>query len=174
LLRLRELEEESSRLQLESAVGNRNRIERELELLVERQAGGRKNFVAGVEGRDGLSRVAGLMEIEQARRSLVYMVPKLKEADLEVAREREEFLRRRTGRRQVETLVDQAHVLAEVEAGRRAQQILDDWFGRRSQGAKLGSCMDSSSANSPTAPKRDSWSSQQGVVATMAENRKSK
>jgi hypothetical protein len=55
----------------------------------------------------------------------------LKEAERELERQREEFLRRRVDRRQVETLVTEARLGAEQEAGRRAQQMLDDWYGRR-------------------------------------------
>jgi hypothetical protein len=42
------------------------------------------------------------------------------------------FQMRRTGRRQVETLLDQEHAKVLEEAGRRAQRMIDDWYGRRS------------------------------------------
>jgi hypothetical protein len=39
-----------------------------------------------------------------------------------------EFLGKRIERRQTETLIKEAEALESVEAGRRAQRDLDDWF----------------------------------------------
>ena len=131
LLRLRELEEEQSRLELELAVAERNRAQQEIALAAHRQVMGRRNFTAGIVEQNSLARAAGLFESEEARRQRLRLHPQLEAADAEVARQQTEFLLRRTGRRQVETLVENEHGRAEVEAGRRAQQMLDDWYGRR-------------------------------------------
>ena len=132
LLRLRELEEEQSRVELEIAVGKRNRVAEQLAQAVQRQAQGRRNFANGIVERDTTSRTGAVMEMEQARRQQLRIEPRLAAADTEVGRQREEFLARRTKRRQVETLVDQERAMIREEAGRRAQQVLDDWYGQRS------------------------------------------
>ena len=131
LLRLRELEEEQSRLELELAVAERNRAQQEIAFAARRQAQGRRNFAAGIVEQNRLARAAGLLETEEARKQRLRLYPQLEAADTEVARQQAEFLLRRTGRRQVETLVENEHGKAEIEAGRRAQQMLDDWYGRR-------------------------------------------
>jgi len=131
LLRLRELEEELSRLQLEIAVAERSRREQEVALAASSQAQGRRSFAAGIGEQNQLIRTAGLLESEEARKRLLRLQPHLETADLEVIRQQAEFLSRRTGRRQVETLLENEMTQAEVETGRRAQQMLDDWYGRR-------------------------------------------
>ena len=131
LLRLRELEEELSRLQLEIAVVERSRREQEVALAASSQAQGRRSFAAGIGEQNQLIRTAGLLESEEARKRLLRLQPYLETADLEVTRQQAEFLSRRTGRRQVETLLENEMTQAEVETGRRAQQMLDDWYGRR-------------------------------------------
>jgi hypothetical protein len=131
LLRLRELEEEQSRLKLEAAVTNRNRAQKEFEAAVGRQAQGRRDFVTGILRQSQLERAGGGMEMERASRERLRLQPALETADAEVMRQQAELLVRRTGRRQVETLVKNERTKVEVEAGRRAQQMLDDWYGRR-------------------------------------------
>lgn len=138
LLRLRELEEELSRLELELAVAERNRAQQEIVLAARRQEQGRRNFAAAIAEQNRLARAAGLFETEEARRQRLRLHPKLEAADAEMARQQAEFLLRRTGRRQVETLVENEHGKAEVEAGRRAQQMLDDWYGRRKVNERPG------------------------------------
>jgi hypothetical protein len=44
-----------------------------------------------------------------------------------------EFLAKRIERRQVETLIQKTEAEDAVDAGRRAQQELDDWFLSRAQ-----------------------------------------
>jgi hypothetical protein len=48
-----------------------------------------------------------------------------------VATLREEFLAKRVERRQAETLIKETEARDAIEAGRRSQQNLDDWFGNR-------------------------------------------
>jgi flagellar export protein FliJ len=131
LLRLRELEEEQNRLELEAAVGDRNRIAQELNAALERRAQGRRSFVAGIGEVDSAQRCGGVLEMEQARRLGQRIAPRLEAAEDEMLRQREKFLVSRTGKRQVETLVEQQRQDEHQLAMRRAQQMLDDWFGRR-------------------------------------------
>ena len=131
LLRLRELEEEQSRLELELAVAERNRAQQEIAFVTGRLEQGRRHFATGIVEQNRLARAAGLLETEEAGRQRLRLYPQLETADAEVARQQAEFLLHRTGRRQVETLVENERANGEVEAGRRAQQMLDDWYGRR-------------------------------------------
>jgi len=48
-----------------------------------------------------------------------------------VAALREEFLAKRVERRHAETLIKETEARDTIEAGRRSQQNLDDWFGNR-------------------------------------------
>jgi flagellar export protein FliJ len=133
LLRLRELEEEQSRIRLESAVGDRDRVQEGLARAAEYLTLGRQSFTTAIVNRDALGRTGAVLETEQARQQRLRILPRLQAAEAEVTRQREEYLLRRTGRRQVETLVENEKEMATVEAARRAQQILDDWYGRRGQ-----------------------------------------
>jgi hypothetical protein len=59
------------------------------------------------------------------------LAPRIAEAETAVEERRREFLGKRIERRQTETLIDEAEALDKVEAGRRAQRDLDDWFRNR-------------------------------------------
>jgi flagellar export protein FliJ len=131
LLRVRELEEELTRIALEAAVVERDRVEREMAAVRERKALGRMSFAAGIEGGNGLERAGGLVAMELAENEQRHLTPRLQAADNQVALRRAEFLARRIGRRQAETLLTEAKRTAAAEADRRAQQMLDDWYGRR-------------------------------------------
>jgi flagellar export protein FliJ len=133
LLRLRELEEEQTRIQLESAVGDRDRVQEDLAQTADYLTQGRQSFRASVTNRDAMGRTGAVLETEQARQQRLRILPRLQAAEAEVTRQREEYLLRRTGRRQVETLVENEKEMAAVETARRVQQILDDWYGRRGQ-----------------------------------------
>ena len=132
LLRLRELEEEMSRMELEGAVGDRERVAGELAAAVNRQALGRQGFLVSIGDPDTAGRTGAVISMEQARELSVRIASRLEAADREVIRRREEFLSRRTDRQQIETLVQREQLTLREEAGRRAQQMLDDWYGRRS------------------------------------------
>ena len=151
LLRLRELEEELSRQSLELAVTERRQVQREMEAARSCEVQGRANFVGGLGEADSAGRVGGTLEMEFARRRQLALRPLMDAADERVSRQREEFLHRRMERRQVETLVANQRTAADVEAGRRAQQMLDDWYGRRSrvEGTKSDTVGDRASLNLP-------------------------
>ncbi|WP_263352151.1 hypothetical protein [Acidicapsa acidisoli] len=131
LLRIRELREEQGRVELEAVVGQRNRVAQELVEAKNRQAQGRSAFVAGISDRDRTGRAAGMIEMEQARKEQPRIAARLEAANAEVERQRNEFLEHRTARRQVETLVSAEQAALREEAARRAQQTLDDGYGRR-------------------------------------------
>jgi len=131
LLRLRELEEEQSRVALQAAAGGRDRIALELAIARQRQVRERENFVERIGDSDTAARTGAGMAMEQARGQQMRVMPRLKELEAEVTRRRGDFLTRRKERRQVEVLVEQDQENARTEVARRAQQMLDDWYGRR-------------------------------------------
>ena len=154
LTRIRELEEEQSRLALEAAARIREQAAAELMAAHQEQRDGRADLVRGVERNDPRDRQTGLVRMEVATRHVEHLRPQLQQLDNELARQRDEYLARRTARRQVETLLGEAEQRARQEADRRAQQMLDDWYGRKRRPATAVSSPDAPAATSP----RDSGS----------------
>ncbi len=135
LLRLRELEEEQGRRELELAVLEENRVQQQMLFAGQRLAMGRHHFVEGIARGNGADRAGGVIEVEFSRRQQLLIKPRLEAVEQELARQREHFMTRRAERRQVETLVRDRDKVAAIETGRRAQQMLDDWYGRRTERA---------------------------------------
>jgi hypothetical protein len=80
-------------------------------------------------------RLAGLEETRAADRRAAVLVPRIADAELDVVALRQEFLRKRVERRQAETLIRETEARDAVEANRRGQQMLDDWFGNKTHRA---------------------------------------
>jgi hypothetical protein len=131
LLRIRDLEEEQGHLALEAALGELRQLENALAATAERERGGRRLVQASVRSGELPDRLAGLEETRAAERRAGALVPRIADAELDVASLREEFLLKRVERRQAETLIRETEAQDAVEAGRRGQQALDDWFGNR-------------------------------------------
>ena len=75
--------------------------------------------------------MAGLEETRAAGRHAAALRPRIADAELDVIALRQEFLARRVERRQAETLIRETEARDAVEAGRRGQQALDDWYGNK-------------------------------------------
>jgi flagellar biosynthesis chaperone FliJ len=133
LMQVRVLEEELREAALESAVGDLRRMELALVAAKERERSGRQQVTASAKTGELVDRIAGLEETRAALRHGAALKPRIAEAELEVARRRQEFLAKRIERRQVETLIQKTEAEDAVDAGRRAQQELDDWFLSRAQ-----------------------------------------
>jgi flagellar biosynthesis chaperone FliJ len=131
LWRLRELEEEQSRLELESRVGKRNRIAQNRTEAAADVARSRGEFHARLGDPDAAARTGALVEWEEARLRQDAIRSQLENAEAAVEVQRDDFFARRIARRQVESLLEGEREAGRVETARRAQQILDDWFGRR-------------------------------------------
>jgi flagellar biosynthesis chaperone FliJ len=131
VLRIRNLAEEQSQLALESAMGELNRLEHALMAAAERDRRGRRLVEASVRTGELPDRLAGLEETRWAGRHAAALAPRIADAELDVATLRQEFLLRRIERRQAETLIEEAEARDAVEAGRREQRVLDDWFRNR-------------------------------------------
>jgi hypothetical protein len=131
LLRIREIEEEQCQMALESATGAFHQLQLALESTFEQGRQGRRLIGASAYSGESQDRLAGLEEIRTAERRAVALAPRIADAQLDVAALREEFLSRRVERRQAETLIKETEARDAVEAGRRSQQDMDDWFGNR-------------------------------------------
>jgi hypothetical protein len=128
LLHVRELEEEQCKAAVESALGSLRRLQGGLAAAQERERWGRRLVTAGAATGDLVDRVAGLEETGTARRQAAVLAMRIQEAEQNVVRRRQEFVAKRVERRQVEAIVQRAADEEAMEAGRRAQREMDDWF----------------------------------------------
>jgi hypothetical protein len=147
LLRVLEIEEEQSRLVLESALGELQRLRRALAATTERDRRGRRLVAASAHSGELPDRLAGLEETSTARRHAAALTPKIAEMELDVAERREAYLAKRVERRQAETLIQETEARDAVEAGRRGQRTLDDWFLNRLH--RAGMAAQAAPADSP-------------------------
>lgn len=131
LLRIRDLEEEQSRLALESALGELHRLKHALAATAELSRRGRRLVGASAQTGELPDRLAGLEEMRSATRRVAALAPRIADAELDVAKLRQEFLSKRVERRQAETLIKETEARDAIEAGRRSQQALDDWYRNR-------------------------------------------
>ena len=131
LLRIREIEEEQGRLAMESASADLHRLEHALTASMERERRGRRLVQASARSGELPDRLAGLEESSAAGRRRLVLAPRIAESEQSVAGLREQFLSLRVARRQVETLIEEAEARDAVDADRRSQQALDDWFRNR-------------------------------------------
>ena len=131
LLRIRELEEERSRLELEAAVREQNRIASALEEAVRHEAQARRDFASGVSDMDAAGRAAAVIEMERSRRQQDFFELMLNSVESEVIRRRREFRTCQTEKEQVEELLHKEKANLQEKADRRVHQLLDDWYARR-------------------------------------------
>jgi predicted GIY-YIG superfamily endonuclease len=131
LLRVRDIQEEQSKLALESAQGELNRLEQALAAAVDLGRRGRNLVIASARSGELPDRLAGIEETYAAARRAVALEPMIAEARREVGELRREFLIKRVERRQAETLIEENEARDAVVAERRVQQALDDWFRNR-------------------------------------------
>jgi flagellar biosynthesis chaperone FliJ len=131
LLELREMEEEQSRLALEAALADLNRLEHALQSAHQRSNRSRQLIRASAITGELPDRIAALEECRAAAR-----IGAALEAAILTGRRAIEEMRLahqalRVKRLQVETLVREAQAIADTEDARRNQQALDDWYGSR-------------------------------------------
>jgi hypothetical protein len=131
LLRIRELEEEQGRIALEVAIGDLGRLTNAQEATVERGQRGRRLVGSSAVTGEFTDRLAGLEETRAAERLAIALAPRIAIADEEVVNRREDFLAKTVERRQAETLIEEAEARDAVDAERKSQQALDDWFRNR-------------------------------------------
>jgi flagellar biosynthesis chaperone FliJ len=136
VLRIRELEEEQSRLALEFANGELNRLEHALTATVEREHRGRRLLAASVQTGQLPDRLAGIEEARSAVSQAVVLMPRIENSKEKVIIRRQEFLLKRVERRQAETLIEESEARDTIEAERRGQQSLDEWYSSRFTGTR--------------------------------------
>ena len=137
LLRIRDLEEEQSRLALESSLGELSRLQEALRATVDRERQGRRLIESSARTGELPDRLAGLEEAHAVDRLFAVLAPRIAAKEEEVAMRRREYLLKRVERRQAETLIENAEAEETVEAARRGQQVLDDWYSVRQYREKL-------------------------------------
>ncbi|MGA3160570.1 MAG: hypothetical protein ABSC77_05080 [Terracidiphilus sp.] len=131
LLRIRNLQEEQSKLALESALSELHRLEHVLAAAIERNRRGRSLVQASAQTGQLLDRLAGLEETRSASLHAAALGPRIDAlGDVAVDR-RQEFLLKRVERRQAETLIEETEAREAIEDGRRGQQAIDDWYSSR-------------------------------------------
>lgn len=131
LLRIRILQEQTCRLELDSALGELNLLAQALRSSDARDHRGRGLIGSSARTGELADRLSGLEESRIAGRHAAALRPRIANAEEEVAERRQVFLARRVERRQAETLIEEAGARDAVDAGRRAQQAVDDWYGTR-------------------------------------------
>jgi flagellar biosynthesis chaperone FliJ len=131
LLRIRELQEEQSRLALESALGELHRLEHALTANLERERRGRSLILTSAQTNYLTDRLAGLEETRSASLHAAALGPRIDGMGEEVTGCREDFLYKRVERRQAETLIRETEAREAIVDARRSQQSLDDWYSSR-------------------------------------------
>ena len=126
LLRIRELEEEQSRVALETALGELNRLQGLVKKTRQRDWTGRRLIESSARSGNLTDRISGLEEMRAADNLGNALYTKLSAAELEVIQQRERFLSKRVQRRQAEALIKENESRAAMEEELRAQQNLDD------------------------------------------------
>jgi hypothetical protein len=144
LLRVRDIQEEQSRLALESATGELRRLEDAMQATVSQDRRGRMLVGSSAKSGELPDRLAGLEETRTAVRFRAAVAPRVTAAQFEVSALREEFLAKRVDRRQAETLIEESEARDAIDRGRRSQQALDDWHRFRLHQEKTGARLERS------------------------------
>ena len=134
LLQVLEMQEESSRARLESARAEIRQLQEAMTRQAERERLGRRWVAASARSGEIVERIAGLEESRLAKRHLTILAQRITVAVKAMELAQRELLDKRMERRQTQTLIDEAEARERVEAERRAQRDLDEWFlGRRAR-----------------------------------------
>lgn len=131
LLQVLEIQEEECRAAMESARAELKLLEQALMRSVERERSGRRLVAASAATGEITDRIAGIEETHLAKRIAAALAPRIAESESAVNARQREFLGKRIERRQTETIIEEAEAVESVEAERRAQRDLDDWFRSR-------------------------------------------
>ncbi len=130
---LRGVQEELSRAMLEQARRRFHNLELCRDAAAKSLGEGQLMWRRGIATADAMGRQAAEREMEMQRQLLDRYQSKLAEAGSELNRLLEVHKVRTMERRQVEELLSICKVAESAEDARRAQQGLDDWYGRRLQ-----------------------------------------
>jgi hypothetical protein len=125
------MEEDQSRKLLELALAELAELERALGEAKQRERAGRHLIRASAASGEVLDRIAGMEESRSAIRRIAALGARIRNAEDRAASLRQEYLGKRTGRLQAETLADAEHAHEAAISLRRGQQALDDWYLNR-------------------------------------------
>ena len=131
LLGIRELQEEQSKLALESAIGELHRLELALQTSFERGRRGRNLIHASAQSGQLTDRLAGLEETRAVKLHVAALEPRVDAKAEEIEELRNAYLSKRVERRQAEAQIQESEAREAVEADRRGQQSIDDWHNLR-------------------------------------------
>lgn len=126
LLRIRELEEEQSRIALETALGEMNRLKATLLGTAQRGQEARRLFASSLQSGNPTDRVACLHEMRATDNLAGALSRKLATAAPEMVRLRDRLLAKRIQRQQAESVIKECDARAKSEEERRNQRDLDD------------------------------------------------
>ena len=127
LCTLRRLEEQHRATLLEEVKQRLQGIDEALKQSGEQRNDGRALVTESVVRGCVEDRVAGLEEIENAKRRLRALLIARTRSERQLVQSRDEFLAKRTERRQADTVLDAARREEARTAERRSQSELDDW-----------------------------------------------
>jgi len=130
-LRVLELEEEQHRARMASALADLHHLEKLLTAAEDRERAGRQLMNESAQTGKVVDRLAGREESQLARKRAALLKPQIADAEEAARAQRKSFLEKRIERRQTETVIVKSESADAIEAGRRAQRSLDDWFLRR-------------------------------------------
>lgn len=133
---IRSAEEQQFRTHMISALAELRSLHNALERTQERLRLAQALIAKSVRTAESEDRIAGLEEAAHADRLSRLLRDRIRAAEQHFARSRAQFLAKRVGRRQVEILLDAARKRDAVEASRKAQLALDDWFRTRPTGKR--------------------------------------
>ncbi len=131
LLRIRELQEEQKRCQLNAASAKLEALHKSREVADEMKIRGQALVRASVSSGEMTDRQAGIIEAELAGRRSRGLTARILSAQEDAIELRQKFMDTRLERRQVETLVDIQDLREDMESDRSSQKSIDDWFGAR-------------------------------------------
>jgi flagellar biosynthesis chaperone FliJ len=131
VVRIRQLEEDESRRTLELALAELAQLELALRAANQKERAGRSLVAASASSGEIADRIAGMEESRSASRLGLALASRIRAAGDAVALFRQDYLNKRTGRLQAETLAETERAREAAINLRRGQQALDDWYLNR-------------------------------------------
>jgi len=128
LLGVLEAQEERYRAEMETALADLKTLERALDAAWDRAREGRRLVWASAISNELTERLTGLEEARGGARQAESLRPRIADAEAKARTRRQEFLSKRTERRQAELVMERAEAMGAMMAGRRGQRALDDWY----------------------------------------------
>jgi hypothetical protein len=133
LLRVLEMQEEQCLAQVEAALADLRQLESALIAADDQDRAGRRMILASAATGEIVNRLAGLEICRTALWRIGMLTLRIAEARQTVNVRRRELLNKRVERRQAETILEKIDAADALEANRKIQRELDDWFLRKAR-----------------------------------------